>query len=194
MIKTGIYGGSFNPIHNGHIALARTLLTTKQVDEVWFLVSPQNPLKRNSFLLDDNKRLEMVRMALKDEPGMTASNYEFNLPLPSYMFNTLSHLSADYPQRSFSLIIGADNWLCFDRWAHAREIMDNYNILVYPRPGAPIEKGTLPPHVTLLNTPLYNISSTQIRQRIAKGESIEGLVPPSIMSMALKYYKLHQQV
>ena len=117
MSSIGIFGGSFNPIHKGHVALARQLLRRAQLDEVWFLVSPQNPLKPQSLLLDDNMRLEMARLALKDEPHLVASDYEFHLPRPSYTWNTLQHLSQDYPQHRFTLIIGADNWQLFSRCA-----------------------------------------------------------------------------
>ena len=107
MSSIGIFGGSFNPIHKGHVALARQLLRRAQLDEVWFLVSPQNPLKPQSSLLDDNMRLEMARLALKDEPCLVASDYEFHLPRPSYTWNTLQHLSQDYPQHRLSSPFGA---------------------------------------------------------------------------------------
>mgnify|MGYP003547974148 FL=1 len=116
MIKTGIYGGSFNPVHNGHIALAHELRQLAGLDEIWFVVSPQNPLKTQASLLNDRKRLDMTRRALEPYPELVASNYEFALPRPSYMWHTLQSLSARYPDREFTLIIGADNWACFDRW------------------------------------------------------------------------------
>ncbi|MCI7427465.1 MAG: nicotinate-nicotinamide nucleotide adenylyltransferase, partial [Prevotella sp.] len=115
-IKTGIYGGSFNPIHNGHIAIAKRMLELAGLDEIWLIVSPQNPLKTAGSLLDDRLRLEMTQRALAPYPQLTASDYEFRLPRPSYMWNTLQRLSADYPHREFTLLIGADNWTVFDRW------------------------------------------------------------------------------
>ena len=123
MIKTGFYGGSFDPIHIGHIALARQLLTSIPLDEIWFVVSPQNPFKINNNLLDDEKRLQMIRIALQDEKGLIASDYEFHLEKPSYTWKTLRALRKDFPDRDFSLIIGADNWLAFDRWGHPDESM-----------------------------------------------------------------------
>ena len=115
-IKTGIYGGSFNPIHNGHIAIARKMTELAGLDEVWLVVSPQNPLKERGDLLDDRLRLEMTRMALAPYPKLKASDFEFALPRPSYMWNTLQALSAAHPDREFTLLIGADNWEVFSRW------------------------------------------------------------------------------
>ena len=176
----GLYGGSFNPIHIGHIGLARQILSLNLVDEVWFSVSPQNPLKQNAFLLDDEKRLSIVRHALEGEPRMIATDYEFHLPKPSYTWNTLHSLQADYPDTEFVLIIGADNWACIDRWSHGLEIAHHYPIIVYPRKGDTIDSSTLPPNVTLLNTPMIDVSSTEIRSLIANGHPITGLVPASI--------------
>ena len=188
MIRTGIYGGSFNPIHFGHIALARHILEDSDLDEIWFLVSPQNPLKQHSQLLDDDKRLSMARQALAEEKGLTASDYEFHLPLPSYTWNTLQHLSADYPERKFSLIIGGDNWACFDRWWHTDDIVRHYPIIIYPREDFPIDETTLPSSVKLVHTPLFNVSSTQIRHLIHEGQSIHGLVPDVIEAQVIKEY------
>lgn len=180
MTRTGILGGSFNPIHNGHIALARGLLGEASLDEVWLMVSPQNPFKRHGDLLDDDKRLQLVREALEGEPRLKACDYEFHLPRPSYTWNTLRHLEADYPDHEFTLLIGGDNWQCFNQWAHAADIMRRYRIVVYPRQGSQAISTVLPPTVTVANTPLINISSTEIRQRIARGEPIEGLVPAAV--------------
>lgn len=187
--KIGILGGSFNPIHTGHIQLAKQILAKAQLDEVWFMVSPLNPFKKSApDLLDDHLRLQMARKALYGEPHLLASDYEFHLPKPSYTWSTLQHLSADYPSFRFSLIIGADNWLAFDRWAKPDFILSHYNIIVYPREGSPIDPATLPPNVTLVNTTLYPVSSTEIRQRMRRGESIDGLVPPSIVGMVEQNY------
>ena len=156
MIKTGIYGGSFNPIHNGHIALAQHIMQQAGLDEIWFVVSPQNPLKPSSALLDDSLRLDIVRKALEPYPGLVASDVEFSLPRPSYMWHTLQSLTR-FTDRSFSLIIGADNWECFDRWYRAADIVAHYPIVVYPREGCDIDTATLPPTVRLVDTPLYNV-------------------------------------
>ena len=188
MIRTGIYGGSFNPIHYGHIALARRILEAGDLDEIWFLVSPQNPLKKHSQLLDDDKRLSLARQALADEKGLTASDYEFRLPRPSYTWNTLQQLSADYPERTFSLIIGGDNWACFDRWWHADDIVRHYPIIIYPREDSPIDETSLPNTVKLVHTPLLNVSSTQIRNLIHEGKSIHGLVPDQIEAQVVSAY------
>ena len=122
-IKTGIYGGSFNPIHNGHIAIARKMIELAGLDEVWLMVSPQNPLKHSADLLDEQLRLNMTRMALGPYPQLKACDYEFHLSRPSYMWHTLQSLSNDYPEREFTLLIGADHWAVFDRWYHADEII-----------------------------------------------------------------------
>ena len=181
MSSIGIFGGSFNPIHKGHVALARQLLRRAQLDEVWFLVSPQNPLKPQSSLLDDNMRLEMARLALKDEPCLVASDYEFHLPRPSYTWNTLQHLSQDYPQHRFTLLIGADNWQLFSRWRNRRDILANYSVVIYPRDGYPVDETTLPPNVRLVKTRLYNMSSTLVRQLLAERKSVRRYLHPKVI-------------
>lgn len=181
-IKTGIYGGSFNPIHNGHIALARHLLQEAELDEIWFVVSPQNPFKVQQQLLADDKRLLLVRKALAPYPQLVASDFEFSLPRPSYMWHTLQGMSAQWPDRELHLIIGADNWLCFDRWYHADDIRSTYPIIIYPRQGYDIVPSALPQGVRLVNTPLYNVSSTEIRADVAAGRDISGKVPSTILS------------
>lgn len=188
-IKTGIYGGSFNPIHNGHIALARHLLHEAELDEIWFVVSPQNPFKVQQQLLADDKRLLLVRQALAPYPQLVASDFEFSLPRPSYMWHTLQGMSAQWPDRELHLIIGADNWLCFDRWYHADDIRRTYPIIIYPRQGYDITAADLPQGVRLVNTPLYNVSSTEIRADIAAGRDVSGKVPSTILSEVEKEYK-----
>lgn len=178
-MKTGIFGGSFNPIHNGHIALAKAALEQCGLDEVWLMVSPQNPLKQETDLLADNLRYEMVQQALQGVEGIVASDYEFHLPKPSYTWNTLQHLSKDYPERQFTLIIGGDNWAHFERWRHWQDILRHYDVAVYPRDQ----------YVGTFDAPLLDVSSTEIRQRIAKGEDLQGLVPDNIISIANKYYQ-----
>lgn len=187
-IKTGIYGGSFNPIHNGHIALARHLLQEAELDEIWFVVSPQNPFKVQQQLLDDDKRLLLVRKALAPYPQLVASDFEFSLPRPSYMWHTLQGMSAQWPDRELHLIIGADNWLCFDRWYHADDIRSTYPIIIYPRQGYDIEPSALPQGVRLVNTPLYNVSSTEIRADVAAGRDISSKVPSMILSEVEKEF------
>lgn len=180
MKKVGIYGGSFNPIHNGHIALAHSFLVKAKLDEVWFVVSPQNPFKANADLLDDEQRLLMVEAALKDKPQMVVSDYEFHMPKPSYMWNTLRSMSKDYPDCEFTLLIGGDNWSAFNRWYHSDDILHTYRIVVYPRHADDINSDTLPENVIILDTELIEISSTEIRRRIAKGLPVDDLVPQSV--------------
>ena len=179
-MKVGIYGGSFNPIHNGHIALAEAFLRQAELDEVWFMVSPQNPLKANARLLDDEIRFKMVQKVLKHKRNLIACDYEFHLPKPSYTWDTLQRLSNDFPQHQFTLLIGSDNWTAFDRWYHHEDILQNYKIVIYPRLGDEIGKNELPNSVSLLNAEFINISSTEIRERIANGKSIDHLVPAEI--------------
>ena len=180
MIKTGIFGGSFNPIHNGHISLARQLKEKAGLDEVWLMVSPQNPMKRQADLLSDEARLQMARLALEHETGIIACDYEMHLPKPSYTWLTLQALSRDYPDRQFVLMIGGDNWSIFHRWFHADDILQNYQVVVYPRRDEqPVEK-SLPAGVTIVEAELLDVSSTEIRQRIREGRSIRKLVPPSV--------------
>lgn len=189
MIETGIYGGSFNPIHNGHIALASQLLGKAGLDEILFIVSPQNPLKAQTSLLADDLRLDMTRRALAPYPALTVSDFEFHLPKPSYMWHTLQAMSREWPDRRLHLIIGADNWAVFDKWFCAADIIRTYPIIIYPRDGYPMDTTQLPPTVRLVNTPLYDISSTEIRADIAAGRSIEGKVPQCIINDATEAYQ-----
>ena len=189
-IRTGIYGGSFNPIHNGHIALARQMIDSGLMDEVWFMVSPLNPFKKEqSDLLSDELRLEMTKLALDGEPKMIAQDFEFHLPKPSYTWQTLKALSDVYPERQFVLIIGGDNWQLFDRWFHYEDILNNYSLVVYPREGSNIDVNSLPNNVKLLNAELYPISSTQVRKNIKEGKPVDDLIPTAIIPKALEYYK-----
>ena len=180
MKKVGIFGGSFNPIHCGHIAIASAILSQCALDEVWLMVSPQNPLKQNSTdLLDDQLRLQIARKALEGVEGVVASDYEFHLPKPSYTWNTLQHLTKDYPDHTFILLIGGDNWAHFQRWRHWQDILWHYDVIVYPRDEY---QGTI-------DVPLLDVSSTEIRQKVRAGESIRGLVPDQIISDVEKNYQ-----
>ena len=169
---TGIYGGSFNPIHEGHICLAKALAESGLVDEMWLLVSPQNPFKVNAELLDDDERLRLARLAVEDVSGVEVCDREFSLPRPSYMYNTLQALSEEHPDREFVLVIGADNWERFPDWYRSKSILSKYRIIIYPRPGYVLEK--VPRKVTIADTPLLDISSTDIRQRIANDPDYDG--------------------
>ncbi len=189
-LRIGIFGGSFNPVHVGHIGLARQILSLARLDEVWFLVSPLNPFKKTATdLLDDDKRLDITRQALAGEKGLVASDYEFHLPKPSYTWNTLEHLKADYPNCQFTLIIGGDNWLAFDRWARPDYILSNCDIAVYARPDCAIDTASLPHNVHVYATRLYDISSTQIRDNIKRGLPITGMVPSSVENVVEEMYR-----
>ena len=180
MRKIGIFGGSFNPIHCGHIALAQAVQKQCGLDEVWLMVSPQNPLKRNdSDLLDDSLRFAMAQRALEGVEGVVACDYEFHLPKPSYTWNTLQHLAKDYPDYTFILLIGGDNWAHFQRWRHWQDILWHHDIIVYPRDEYP---GTI-------DVPLLPVSSTEIRQKVRAGESIKGLVPENSINDVEKNYR-----
>lgn len=163
-MRIGLFGGSFNPIHNGHVALGRKMLSAAALDEVWYMVSPQNPLKAaSSDLAPEDVRLQLVQAALDDEPGLKASDYEFHLPRPSYTWSTLHHLQKDYPGAEFVLIIGGDNWECFDRWAHYEDILRNYEVVVYPRQGSEVKKAYgVGEKVKVLST--YRCSQCQVRR------------------------------
>ena len=178
MKRIGIFGGSFNPIHVGHVALAKAAREACGLDEVWLMVSPQNPLKRDIALLDDQKRLEMAQKALEGVEGVKVSDYEMHLPKPSYTWHTLQALAKDYPDYRFTLLIGGDNWAHFQRWYHWEDIQRMCNIAVYPREGF---AGTF-------DAPLVNVSSTEIREKVKQGQSIHGLVPEAIESLVRQYY------
>lgn len=172
MTLTGIYGGSFNPIHKGHVQLAEALCHKGVVNEIWFLVSPRNPFKQASKdLLDEHDRLSLARLATAGHPQLHVSDFEFSLPRPSYTVDTLAALRKAYPDRQFALIMGADNWQSFHRWRKPDDILRHHRILVYPRPEFPVDETALPPGVTLLSdVRLMDISSTQLRRSIARGE------------------------
>lgn len=189
MLRIGIFGGSFNPIHVGHVSLARQLLQLAELDEVWLMVSPQNPLKQSADLLDDQLRFEMVQEALTGEERLIASDYELHLPKPSYTWNTLQHLKTDYPNHSFTLLIGGDNWQLFPQWYRAQDILRDYNIVVYPRRGCTVNRDHLSENVIVVETELLDISSTVVRQRVRCGESISGLVPASIEAKVKEWYQ-----
>jgi len=177
-IRTALFGGTFNPLHNGHLAIVQSVLNQGLADEVWMLITPCNPWKKDQELPDDRLRYDMVAAAVKDMEHVFASDYEFNLPKPSYTANTLRHISADFPEREFILTIGADNWVKFHNWRESNYILGNYSIIVYPRKGFEID--TLPKGVTLLNCPLMDISSTEIRQMVKDRTPIDKFVPASV--------------
>ena len=189
-MKIGVFGGSFNPIHVGHISLAKQLLRLAELDEVWLMVSPQNPLKQgHTDLLDDRVRYQMVRIAVHGEAGIVASDYELHLPKPSYTWNTLQHLKVDYPDNTFVLLIGGDNWQMFSRWYRADDILRNYQIVVYPRRGSHINKASLPANVTVVDTELLDVSSTEVRQLARQGKDVSAYVPKVIVPLVHRYWE-----
>jgi len=188
-MRIGIYGGSFNPVHKGHTSLAKFIVEKGFVDELWLLVSPLNPLKQTSSndIASYEHRIQMAELATESVKGVKVSDFESRLPIPSYTVNTLKALTKAYPEHTFALIIGADNLQCIGRWYKHEEIMSNYDILVYRRPGYDIDKETLPKRVKLVDTPLYDISSTQIRHAV-KSEN-EDLQKQWIDERVKKYIK-----
>ena len=177
MKRIGLYFGSFNPIHVGHLIIANAMLENSDMDEVWFVVSPQNPFKERQSLLSDHHRLQLVRRAVDDNYRLRACDVELHLPVPSYTAVTLAHLKEDYPDKEFCLIMGSDNLDHFDRWRNADYILEHYHIYVYPRPGHLDSPLIAHPHVTLLKDfPLMEISSSYIRDQIKQGHSVQYLL------------------
>lgn len=186
-LKTGIFSGSFNPIHIGHLALANYLCEYEALDEVWFMVTPQNPLKTQDDLWSDNLRLELVEVAIKDYPRFRASDFEFRLPRPSYSVHTLRALREAYPEREFYFIIGSDNWASFHRWFQWEEIIAENRILIYPRPGFPVNTAALPSSVALVDSPVFEISSTFIRGALTEGKDIRYFLHPAVWGRLTEY-------
>ena len=189
-MNIGLYFGSFNPIHVGHLIIGNHIANNTDVDEVWFIVSPQNPLKKSASLLNEQHRFSLVKIAVEDATKLKASNVEFSMPKPSYTIDTLIYLSEKYRQHLFTLIIGSDSFLNFEKWKNYNQIILNYNILIYPRPGF-IVREVLPNNIRLINAPLMEISSTEIRKLIKEKKSIRYLVTDKVMEeIELRgYYK-----
>jgi nicotinate-nucleotide adenylyltransferase len=177
---TGLYFGSFNPIHIGHLAIANYFLEFADLKELWFIVSPQNPLKQKISLLPDYQRLELVNRALRDYPRFRASGIEFNLPKPSYTIDTLAYLNDKYPEKQFALIIGEDNLTSFHKWKNHKLILENNNILVYPRPNCKKTKFHNHKNVTVVDAPLMEISSSFIRNAIKQDKDIRFFMPEEV--------------
>ena len=188
-MRIGIYGGSFNPIHKGHTELAASIVQQGLVDELWLLVSPLNPLKSGevSDIAEYGHRLRMAQLATERIEGVKVSDFERHLPVPSYTVTTLGELRKAYPEHEFTLVIGADNWEQFPRWYRADEIIEKYRVLIYRRPGCEIEETSLPASVHVVDTPLFDISSTQIRTSIADGMPLTKWVDRKVLT----YIKRH---
>ena len=190
MQTVGILGGSFNPVHIGHLMLASYLSQWGYVDKVWLTLSPRNPLKDPGALLADSKRLTMLNIAIKGDPDIDVCDIELSMPTPSYTINTLDLLASRYPDKKFRLIIGSDNWAIFDRWRDYQRILDEYGVIVYPRPGYPIAD-RLVDSMQVVDAPLVDISSTFIRNAIARGRNINHFVPAGV-GKYIAEHKLYQ--
>ena len=187
-MKIGLYFGSFNPIHIGHLIIANHILNNEPLNEVWFIVSPQNPFKNAAGLLNEQHRLSLVKIAIEGEKKFKANNVEFKMPKPSYTIDTLIILSEKYPQHTFSIIIGSDGFQNIEKWKNYKQIINNYNIYIYKRPSFEITK-LLTENIKLVDAPLLEISSTQIRKNIKKGKSIRYLVTDDVLKeVELKGY------
>jgi nicotinate-nucleotide adenylyltransferase len=186
-MNIGIFSGSFNPVHTGHLVLANYIVEFTAIEEVWFVVSPQNPLKSQNNLSDEKTRLEMVQLALRDFPKLKASDFEFSLPRPSYTINTLDALKREYPEHDFTLVIGADNWSTFENWKEHDAILEKYRIMVYPRLNyrVPIPDG-LKAKVEALDSPVIEVSSTFIRKSISEGRNVCAFLPDNVYDYILK--------
>ena len=183
MKKIGLFFGSFNPIHIGHLILANYILENSDMDELWFVVSPQNPFKDKKSLLTDHNRLDMVQLAVKNYPKMRASNVEFSLPKPSYTIDTLTYLKEKYPNYSFALIMGEDNLDSLPKWKNAEKLMSDYQIIVYPRTFEGEKKDSeylQHENISMVNAPIIELSATEIRNMIKKGKNVRPMLPPEV--------------
>ena len=190
--QVGIFSGSFNPIHIGHLILANYMLEFTYLDEVWFLVTPHNPLKEAESLLGDNIRLEMTRLAVKDFDRLLVSDIEFDMPKPSYTIETLTKLKAENPGLEFTLLIGSDNWTKFPQWKDNERLTKEFKILVYPRLGEDVLiNGLHTENVRLVDAPVVEISSTFIRESIRAGKDVRAFLPNRVYDYILsnKLYK-----
>jgi len=183
-MKIGLYFGSFNPIHIGHLIIANQLVENSDLDQIWFVVTPHNPFKKKSTLLDNHHRLEMVYLATKDYDTLKESDIEFNLPQPNYTVNTLAYLTEKYPEKEFSLIMGEDNLKSFHKWKNYQVILDHHNIYVYPRisDGKAETQFDNHPKIHHVEAPIMEISSTLIRNSIKAGKNIKPLLPEHVWS------------
>lgn len=189
-MNIGLYFGSFNPIHIGHLIIGSHVANHTTVQQVWFVVSPQNPLKPSTVLLNEYHRLHLVQLAVEGDPRLKASDVEFKLPRPSYTIDTLTYLAEKYPQHSFSIIMGSDSFQNLPRWKNFEQLVKNYSFIVYQRPAFPVtnEYGA---KVQILEAPLLEISATAIRHSIKAGLSVRYILPDAVREEIEKtgYYK-----
>jgi nicotinate-nucleotide adenylyltransferase len=189
-MKTGLFFGSFNPIHIGHLIVANLMVESTDLRKVWFVVSPQNPLKHSKGLLHEFDRYDMVRAAVHDNYKLEVSDVEFHLPKPSYTIHTLAHLHEKHPEKEFRIIMGEDNLQSFTKWKNYQQILDHYGLYVYPRPNTQLSELKMHPSVTFVNAPMLDISATFIRNCIRNKQSVRYLVPDAVEEMirAKGYY------
>ncbi len=178
--KTGLFFGSFNPIHLGHLMIASWMVEFTDISQVWFVISPHNPLKEKSSLLPDVNRLYMVNVAVEDEPKFKASNIEFHLPQPSYTIDTMTYITEQFPDRDFVLIAGSDNLPTLHKWKNYERLLELYTFYVYPRPETPKSPFDDHPHIRFVNAPLVEISSSFIRSAITEGKNMQYFLPPKV--------------
>ncbi|MEI7499239.1 MAG: nicotinate (nicotinamide) nucleotide adenylyltransferase [Bacteroidota bacterium] len=178
--KTGLFFGSFNPIHLGHLMIASFMAEYTDLDQVWFVVSPHNPLKEKSTLLADHHRLAMVNLAIEEEPRFRSSNIEFKLPQPSYSIDTLTYLSEKFPGKEFVLIAGSDILPTFHKWKNYEELLRQYCIYLYPRPETEVSQFDRHPSITRVDAPLITISSSFIRKAIRDGKNMRNFLPEKV--------------
>lgn len=176
-LKIGLYFGTYNPIHIGHMAIANYMVEFTGIDELWFVVSPQNPHKNKKNLLQDYHRLELVHRAIDDDSRFRVSDIEFHMPKPSYTVDTLAWLKDKYPNHEFQILMGSDNLENFHKWKNYETITENYGVIVYPRPGADPAKYSEHKNITFTDAPLMEISSTFIRKAIKSGKDVRHFLP-----------------
>ncbi len=187
-MRIGLFFGSFNPIHIGHLILAEYFACQPELDQVWLVVSPQNPLKQKSGLLDQYHRLDLVRRAVWDNDHLMVSDIEFRLPIPSYTIDTMAYLSEKHPEHEFSIIMGEDNLATLSKWKNYETLIELYAIWVYPRVDAQSipEELRYHPHVKLVSAPRIELSSTMVRQNIRQGKSVRYMLPEQIHDFVVK--------
>jgi nicotinate-nucleotide adenylyltransferase len=176
-MKIGLFFGSFNPVHIGHLIIANTMATTTDLEQVWFVVSPQNPFKKNKSLLHEFDRIDLVERAIADNSKLKATDIEFSMPRPSFTIDTLIRLQEKYPQHAFKLIIGGDNLAQFPNWKNHGQILEYFGLYVYPRPNSEPSPMEQHPNVRFVQAPLLDISATFIRDSLKHNRSIRYLVP-----------------